>query len=223
MSILFTLVTFLLFITITYLLSMRKQQAVAAKAAEQIPAPIPQILREAGFDVPKGYSFHLGHTWTLPEESQYARIGLDSFAANLMGPIERVELPRLNRWVRQGQKVCTVKAGSASVDLVSPVEGVVTAINTKLSEDPGVVNRDPYGEGWLLRVQSPDLPINLKNLLQEGVVVRSWMRNSLERVAALTSGFAPALAQDGGLPVPGLLAKVEPQLQRLMINEFFLT
>jgi len=222
MSILFALVTFLLFVTISYLRSTRTQPGVVTGPPELAASPKPQILREAGFDFPKGYGFHPGHTWALPEDGQNVRIGLDSFGANLLGKIERVELPKLNRWVRQGQPICKVGAGDVSVDLVAPIEGVVTAVNTKLLEDPGAIGREPYGEGWLVQVQSPDLHINLRNLLQDGVV-RPWMRNSLERVAALASGFAPALAQDGGVPVPGVLTKVEPTLQRLMINEFFLT
>jgi hypothetical protein len=105
---------------------------------------------------------------------------------------------------------------------VSPVEGIVVAVNPKLREDPGLVVRDPYGEGWLFAVHSPDLVINLKNLLH-GDLVRAWLRNSLERVNSMATGFAPALAQDGGLPVAGVLARVDPALRRQMINEFFLS
>ena len=68
------------------------------------------MTKDNGFDIPKGFCFHPGHTWVYDEGRQNARVGLDSFATHLMGKIERVEVANLNRWVRQGQKVCTVTA-----------------------------------------------------------------------------------------------------------------
>mgnify|MGYP001607323334 CR=1 FL=1 len=67
-----------------------------------------------------------------------------------------------------------------------------------------------------------DIVLNMKNLLKGGLV-RTWFRDSIERVNAMAAGFAPALAQDGGLPVHGLLSRVDEKLQRQMINEFFLS
>jgi glycine cleavage system H lipoate-binding protein len=222
MSILFTLATFLLFITLSYLRSVQKQSESLRAPMPLAPIPKPQFIHAGGFEVPKGYSFHPGHTWATAEEKQRARVGLDSFTANLLGTVDNVELPGLNRWVRQGQRVCKFTSGEMTVELVSPVEGIVVAVNPKLREDPGLVVRDPYGEGWLFAVHSPDLVINLKNLLH-GDLVRAWLRNSLERVNSMATGFAPALAQDGGLPVAGVLARVDPALRRQMINEFFLS
>ena len=218
MSILFTLVTFLLFIAVTYLRSARRQ---AEQPLIFAPPPTPKMIRDAGLEIPEGYAFHPGHTWVLPEDRQQARIGLDSFGANLLGKIERVEVPGLNRWIRQGQKVMKVTGGGVTVDLVAPVEGVVTAINEKVLLDPSLITKDPYREGWVLMVQSPDLAINVKNLLRGGLV-RSWMHSALERVTDLTAGYAPAFAQDGGLPVAGLLGTVHPEVQHEMIREFFL-
>jgi glycine cleavage system H lipoate-binding protein len=173
-------------------------------------------------EIPKDYGFHPGHTWAAIENPQHARVGLDSFAANLVGPIESVELPGLNRWVRQGQRVCKVASGDTTIEFVAPVEGIITAVNARLREEPGLATREPYGEGWLYKVQSPDLVLNMKNLLKGGLV-RMWFRDCIERVNAMAASFAPALAQDGGLPVHGLLTRVDEKLQRQMINEFFLS
>jgi len=218
MSILFTLVTFLLFIAVTYLRSTHKQ---AEQPLVFAPPPPPKMIRDAGLEIPDGYAFHPGHTWVLAEDRQQARIGLDSFGANLLGTVERVEVPGLNRWIRQGQKVMKVTGGGVTVDLVAPVEGVVTAINEKVLLDPSLITKDPYREGWVLMVQSPDLAINVKNLLR-GSIVRSWMRTALEHVSNLATGYAPAFAQDGGLPIAGLLGVVDREVQREMIREFFL-
>ncbi len=221
MSILFALVTFLLFVLVSYVRSTRQLPAVAAESPKAAKAPRLQLINLGGMEIPKEYTFHPGHTWAAAESAQYARVGLDGFASNLVGPIDRVELPGLHRWVRQGQRVCKVVSGDTSIELVAPVEGIVTAVNAKLREDPGLAAREPYGEGWLFKVQSPDLLINQKNLLK-GALVSAWFRDCIERVNAMAAGFAPALTQDGGLPVDGLLTRVDENLQRQMINEFFL-
>ncbi len=222
MSILFALATFLLFVLVSYLRSTRQQPAVASESPQVAKALKLQLISLGGLEIPKDYSFHPGHTWAAVENNQNARVGLDSFAANLVGAIESVELPGLNRWVRQGQRVCKIAAGDTTLELVAPVEGIISAVNARLHEEPGLAIREPYGEGWLFKVQSPDLLINMKNLLKGGLV-RVWFRDCIERVNAMAAGFAPALAQDGGLPVQGLLTRVDEQLRRQMISEFFLS
>lgn len=222
MSILFVLLTFLLCITISYLMSPRREASRGEQAEFLSASPGPQISRTYGFDIPAKYAFHLGHTWALDEGRQNARVGLDQFAATLLGKIDRIEVTGLGRWVRQGQKLMSLTGDNLSVDVVSPVEGVVLAANPKVLQDPNLVTQDPYGAGWVLAIQSPDLPINLRNLVRDTLVM-PWMRESLNNLRSLVSTALPATAQDGGLPVAGLLAQIQPELQRRLIKEFFLT
>ena len=221
MSILFVLLTFLLIMSITYFLR-REQPAVAVQPRVYAQPAAPRMTREQGFEVPKGYCFHPGHTWVLDEGRQNARIGLDSFGANLLGKIDRVEVVGLNRWVRQGQKICTISRDGMAVELLSPIEGVVVSVNQDVVNDPGIVLKDPYKAGWICVVKAPEINLNLNNLLQ-GSLVGSWMQNSVRRLSSMTSQLGVAAAADGGLPVSGLLAQLEPGAQRAMIREFFLT
>jgi glycine cleavage system H lipoate-binding protein len=218
MSILFVLLTFLLIISITYF--RRRSEVVATAAVHSKPAA-PQLSRELGFDIPKGFSFHPGHAWVLDEGRQNARVGLDAFASNLLGKIDKIEVTGINRWVRQGQKLATVTSGDTSIDLISPIEGVITSLNYDAIENPEVITKDPYQTGWICAVKSPDLATNMKNLIQ-GTLIAPWMQNTLARVSAMTQQLSPALAQDGGVPVQGLLAKLEPGIRRKLIQEFFL-
>jgi glycine cleavage system H lipoate-binding protein len=221
MSILFVLLTFLLIMSITYFL--RREQPAAAVQPQAFPQPpAPSLMRVSGFDVPKGYCFHPGHSWVLDEGRQNARIGLDTFGANLLGKITRVEVVGLNRWVRQGQKLCTITCDGLSVDLLSPIEGVIISVNQDVLKDPGLILKDPYKAGWVCVVKSPEINLNLNNLLQ-GNLVGSWMQNSVHRLSTMTAKLGVAAAADGGLPVSGLLAQLEPGAQRAMIREFFLT
>lgn len=219
MSILFVLLMFLLIISISYF--RRPQERPAVKPEAWTAPPAPRMEREYGFQIPQGYCFHPGHTWSVREAPESARVGLDSFATNLFGQIDRIEVIGQNRWIRQGQKLMTIHAGGVPVDVLSPVEGVITAINTDALKEPALITRDPYKDGWVARVKSPDLAINEKNLVQ-GAMVAPWLQNNVTRLNGMLAQASPALAQDGGLPVTGLLRRVSPQVQQMLIKEFFL-
>ena len=216
MSILFVLLMFLLVMSISY---FRTRQEVVAEVR---PGPqAPRMEREYGFSIPDGYCLHPGHTWVMREGSEIARVGVDSFATNLLGKIDQVEVAGVNRWVRQGQKLVTLKGGGATFEMVSPVEGVVTAVNKDAIEDPSVIGRDPYQNGWLAVVKSPDLAMNQKNLVQGGMVA-PWLQNSVTRLNGMVAQLAPTMAADGGLPMAGLLTRVEPELREKLAKEFLL-
>src|SRR5271167_947618 len=138
MSILFVLLTFLLILTVMYF--RRPQQpsdALAVAPSKRLARPI--MVQQAGFEVPQGYRFHPGHTWALDEGRQDARVGIDAFAGNLFGKVDSIELADLNRWVRQGQKLCRVTREGEHVDLLSPVEGVVVSVNHEVLKNPNLV------------------------------------------------------------------------------------
>jgi len=221
MSILFVLLTFLLILTVMY---FRRPQS-AAEALQVAPVKTlgaPVMLKQAGFEVPEGYCFHPGHTWVMDEGRQNARVGIDAFAGNLLGKIDSVELSDLNRWVRQGQKLCTVTREGRSIDMLSPVEGVLVSVNHEVLKNPNLVIEDPYRNGWLCVVKAPEMATNVKNLLQ-GPIVPAWMQNSIARIGAMVQQLTPALAQDGGLPIKGLLFQVDASVQQQLVKEFFLT
>lgn len=218
MSILFVLLMFLLILSISY---FRTRHELPAKPEAWAPPRVPRMEREYGFSIPQGYSFHPGHTWAIDEGNANTRVGLDSFAANLIGKIDHIETIGPNRWIRQGQKLATVTAGGVSVELISPVEGVITATNHDLLLEPALASRDPYKNGWLAIIKSPDFAINQKNLVQ-GAMVAPWMQNNITRLNAMTAQLSPALAQDGGLPVSGLLGQVTPEVREKLLKEFFL-
>lgn len=222
MSILFVLLTFLLIMSITYFRRRADLPAVQAKEDVWSRPPAPRMAKEFGFEVPGNYAFHPGHTWVLDEGRQNARVGMDAFTANLLGKIDRIEVAGLNRWVRQGQKLMTITSGALTFDMLAPIEGVITSVNHEAIKDPEIVAKDPYKNGWICVIKSPEISLNLKNLVQ-GSLVAPWMQNSMGHVNALASQMAPALAQDGGLPVKGLLTQIDTESQRKLIHEFFLT
>lgn len=170
---------------------------------------------------PEGYCFHPCHTWAVREGVANVRVGLDAFAANLFGVIERIEVVGLNRWVRQGQRLMTVIGAGVAVDLFSPVDGELKELNRAVLKDPGLVVAEPYGKGWIAVIKAPEIVVCQRNLLQ-GSMAEQWMRNDLERVKGIVSQFSPPVAQNGTPPLHGVLAKVPPELQNKLVQEFFL-
>jgi len=219
MTILFVLLTFLIIISIRYFIEPKSQPAFELEIVAKPQAP--RVKREYGFEIPQDYCFHLGHTWVSKEGANDARVGVDKFVTNLMGKIDHIEVKRTDRWVRQGQKLITLTSNGTSVDLLSPVEGVVMAINDDVLQNPSLVTNDPYQDGWIAMVKSPDLRVNQRNLIQ-GSMVASWMQNNAARLNAMLSP-TPALAQDGGGPISGLLPQLTPELRRKVVKEFFLS
>jgi len=221
MSILFVLLTFIVIVTFNYLHSRNTPDAMTVSPEVPVRPKVPVMAKELGFSVPQGYSFHPGHAWVVREGHGSARVGLDSFAADLIGKIDQIEVTGLSRWVRQGQRLLTVRANGVSFDILSPVEGVVMAMNSDVEKDPTLVARDPYKDGWIVMLESPDFAINQKNLLQ-GSMVAPWMHYNVARLNSALATSNPDLAQDGGLPLSQVLSRVEPELRQKLIKDFFL-
>lgn len=222
MTVLLVLLTFAIFLMIDYARGekLAKQPIVRAAAQEPAPRMVPALV--AGFEVPENVRYHAGHTWALAESQDLVRVGMDDFASKLVGKIESIALPQRGRWVRQGQKIWTISRDGKSVDMVSPIEGTVTDVNEAAAKNPEVARKDPYGEGWLLKVQAPDAKINFRNLLG-GELARLWTEASAIRLHKRIPAIATALAQDGGVAVDDLTAHMPDEDWATVTKEFFLS
>lgn len=170
---------------------------------------------------PPGYSFHVGHTWAHREDAQQVRVGVDDFAANLIGAIDHIEVIGTNRWVRQGQRIMTVQADAIKVDLLSPIEGVIAAVNEQALKKPSLATSFPFGEGWVALVKAPEFWRQQKNLIR-GELAELWMHNCELRVRELLT--QPDCAAEGGeRGQQGLLARVSPEFRQKLVKEFFRT
>jgi len=219
MTIVLVLLTFLAIGTATYLAQSHRLHA-APKEAKPAQPLIPIMAGEAGFDVPVGYRFHPGHTWLCGDGGEHVRIGIDSFATKVFGKVDHLEVSGLSRWVRQGNRLCSITREGTTAHFMSPIEGVIVAVNHEVQRDPNLIVADPYKDGWICIVKSPDMDINLKNLLPQALV-GTWMQNGLRRLQAFAAPLGAATA-DGGVPIDGLIAHVDPDVRCGMIHEFFL-
>lgn len=221
MTVLLVLATFILFLTLDYFYS-RHRVTVAAERPAEPPVRarvLPNIV--SGFLVPESLRYHPGHTWAQSEGPKLVRTGLDDFAARLVGKLEKITLPQRGQWVRQGQKIWTIHRDGVAMDMISPVEGMVTEVNDAAAADPELARRDPYGEGWLVAVESPDAKLNFRNLLS-GELARWWMEEAATRLRKHLPIPSGAVAQDGGVAVYDLTTYLHDEDWKQVTREFFL-
>jgi glycine cleavage system H lipoate-binding protein len=227
MTVLLVLATFAIFLTIDYFYSKSKQPVLQVAPGVRKQAGIPALATRkpsmvGGFAVPENLRYHPGHTWALSESPSLVRIGMDDFASKLAGKIEGITLPQRGQWIRQGQKVWSIVRNGKKLDMVSPIEGTVSDINEAVVNDPALATKDPYGDGWLVTVQSPDAKTNFRNLMG-GALARWWTEESSMRLQRMMPAALGALAQDGGVAVDDVGGHLAEEQWTKIAREFFLT
>jgi glycine cleavage system H protein len=101
------------------------------------------------------YRFTESHEW-VHVEGGVATIGISDHAQSELGDVIFVELPAVGTVLKAGDKFGTIESVKAASDLYAPIGGTVTGVNDQLTDAPERVNADPYGEGWMVRLNSVD-------------------------------------------------------------------
>ncbi len=101
------------------------------------------------------YRFTESHEW-VHVEGGVATIGISHHAQSELGDVIFVELPAVGTVLKPGDKFGTIESVKAASDLYAPIGGTVTGVNDQLTDAPERVNADPYGEGWMIRLNSVD-------------------------------------------------------------------
>ena len=113
--------------------------------------------------VPEELRYSDEHEWVagLDNEDGIVTVGITAYAADALGDIVYVQLPEEGATVEAGEPCGEAESTKSVSDIYSPVNGEVTAVNGAAVEDPGSINTDPYGEGWLFKIRlggdQPDL------------------------------------------------------------------
>lgn len=108
------------------------------------------------------------HEWARPLDKAghagHCRIGISSHAAAALGEIAFVELPKVGERLAAGDVFGVVESVKSASDLYLPLGGTIVAVNAQLAGQPGLLNSDPYGAGWIIEIRT-DNPADLDNLL----------------------------------------------------------
>ncbi len=155
------------------------------------------------FRVPSGYHFHRGHTWARPDEDGLLRVGMDDFARLLLGQPQALNLPAVGDRLEQGEKGWSVRVGDHNVSLLSPAQGEVAEINEAAVANPDLMQQDPYGRGWLMKIRTPNPATGLKNLLP-AKLARRWMDQTSQQLGTMMGADVGEVLQDGGVVVSGI-------------------
>jgi glycine cleavage system H protein len=197
-------------------------QMVSDRIARTIPIDERDLQMVEGFLFPADplFFFHRGHTWIHLENGGHMKVGIDDMAARLIGSVKKPMLPKVGDVLQQGQKACAVTSDGRTINLQSPVDGVVTSINVKVLNNPGVLLTKPYSEGWLFTVDVPDLRKANKVLLSKEKA-QSWMTQEAQRLdERLQDKNLGKLAADGGHIVESILDSVGSDAWNSILKEF---
>jgi glycine cleavage system H protein len=107
------------------------------------------------FDVPDDLRYLESHEW-VRVSGDTAEVGITEFAQDELGDVVFVELPEEGAELNAGEDFGVVESIKAVSDVYAPVSGTVTAVNDKLRDEPELLNEDPFGDGWMLEVETDD-------------------------------------------------------------------
>lgn len=105
-------------------------------------------------NIPSELRYAETHEWVRPQEDGIVTVGITDHAQHLLGDLVFVELPEVGRVVAAAEGCAVVESVKAASDVYSPVDGVIVEVNELLADNPELINEDPYGEGWILRIKT---------------------------------------------------------------------
>ena len=114
-------------------------------------------------DVPEEFRYSTEHEWVVVEDG-IARVGITDYAQDQLGDVVYVELPEVETAVQKEEPFGVIESVKAVSDLFSPMSGTVVEVNIDLPSSPEMVNDDPYGDAWMIRIQVSE-PDELEDLM----------------------------------------------------------
>lgn len=114
-------------------------------------------------NIPDDRKYTKTHEWAR-EEDDLIDVGITDFAQHQLSDITYVEMPAVGEHFLAGKEMIVVESIKAAADVYAPVSGTIEEVNEALADNPGVLNTDPFGDGWLVRIK-PDNPDEFEELM----------------------------------------------------------
>ncbi len=134
-----------------------------------------------GYNLPDDLYYEQNHFW-VRDDGDLLVMGMDDFAQKMAGEIVYVQLPDEGKKIKVGKKFAKMESGKWLGKVFGPVNGELAAVNEELEENPGLINEDCYGQGWLYKIK-PDDKAELQNLIKEPDAVEKWLLADIEKYA----------------------------------------
>jgi len=148
------------------------------------------------FNVPAGIFISPNHTWVNVEMNGTARVGLDDFVRKIIKNIDEVELPKLNKNIKKGELLFSIKHNSHTIDIASPISGKVTLLNTEHVEHPEWIASKPFELSWMCCIDPSNLPEELHSL-KIGIDSINWYREEIDKYSEIAKGVERERPQNG--------------------------
>ena len=104
-------------------------------------------------NIPADLKYARSHEWLRERVDGLVEVGISDHAQQALGDLVFVEVPAVGRTLQQGEACAVVESVKAASDIYAPVAGIVVAVNEALAQSPELVNQDPYGGGWIMRLK----------------------------------------------------------------------
>jgi glycine cleavage system H protein len=179
--------------------------------------------------VPQGIFYSRNHTWTHLEKSGNAAVGLDDLLLHLTGEVKFRYLKKPGNFINKGELLADIVQNNKLLQIFSPISGRISDTNTTLLDNPGILNEDPYGEGWIYKIKPSDWISETDSyFMAEGAI--AWLKTELERfkdfLADSLKRYSPetttVILQDGGelcdKPLSELPDEVWRDFQKSFLN-----
>jgi glycine cleavage system H protein len=125
---------------------------------------VTNLVKTSDFEVVEGRYYSKDYMWAK-KEGEKVKIGMTDYAQKQLRETVYAELPDVGDEIIKDEPFGTVESVKAVSDLVAPVNGKIEEVNTNVSDNPEILNEDPYNEGWILLVSPTNLEENLKDLM----------------------------------------------------------
>jgi len=133
-----------------------------------------------GYNLPDELAYHKEHSWAK-KEGDKIKVGMTEFFTKNAGDIVYVDLPFEGDDVSQDETCGKVQSSKWIGKLISPVSGEITEVNQELENDSTLINKDPYGEGWIMIIEPSNADEELGNLLSKPEDVDAWIKEEMKR------------------------------------------
>ncbi len=132
-----------------------------------------------GYNMPEELYYEENHFW-IKDEGDVLVMGMDDFAQTLAGEIVYVQLPDEGKTLKAGKKFAKIESGKWLGKVFAPVSGELAAVNEELETNPGLINDDCYGKGWIYKIR-PDDKSELENLMHDQESIDTWLAAEIEK------------------------------------------
>ena len=142
-----------------------------------------------------GLAYTTAHAWVKQRWGRNVKVGLDDVARRILSGVSSITLPPAGSRLRRGDLLAAVSCGERVVAIPSPVDGIVIERNRSLMSDPGLFEREPYGDGWMLRIEAAE---HSPRDGRRGAASRTWLREENLRLTHFLEARLGMAAADGG-------------------------